>query len=416
MALFAIFCKSGYAGLPQFHGFVETDCGVKISDDKAKRDSFNLLEQRLQLKTAYFFEGENYLADRGGIISFKGDFTVDEYFSGKTGFSLREFNLSLTPFDFMDAKLGRQILTWGTGDYLFINDMFPKDYVSFFIGRDDEYLKKPSDAVKLSFYPNIFNVDFVVIPYFTPNTHPKGDRLSFFDSFQKGIAGVNSDRQLTEPPFQMSNSEYALRLYRNFGSNEIALYYFRGFDKSPRSYKNEAIRQLYYERVDAYGASIRGPFAGGIGSAEAGYFNSREDPGGDDRLVQNSMFKAMCGYSKDLGNDLSVGLQYYYEQILDYGPYKDNLVSWDYFWDEYRHVVTQRLTKLFKRQTITVSLFNFYSPSDKDGYIRASIGYDISDCWNVTGGINIPWGEDDITEFGQMKDNKNIYFCLRYTF
>lgn len=414
--LLTIFCKNSLAEVPKIHGFIEADYGVKISDDKTKKDSVNLLEQRLQLKTTYFFEGENYLADKSGVINFKSDFTVDEYFSGKTGFDLREFNLSLTPFDFMDAKLGRQILTWGTGDYLFINDMFPKDYVSFFIGRNDEYLKKPSDAIKLSFYPDKINIDFVVIPYFTPNTHAKGDRVSFFDSFQGGIAGLTSDRHLISPSFQMSNNEYALRFYRNLGSNEIAFYYFRGFDKSPRSYKDEAARQLYYERLDVYGASIRGPILGGIGNVEAGYVNSREDSNGNNRLIANSMFKAMIGYSKDFGNDLKIGFQYYYEQTLKYANYRDNLLSQDYRWDEYRHLLTNRITKLLMDQTLMLSLFIFYSPSDRDGYVRPSASYDINDQWKVTFGANLPWGEDDITEFGQMKKNKNIFVRVRYSF
>ncbi|HQP10809.1 MAG TPA: hypothetical protein PKV41_05440, partial [Candidatus Omnitrophota bacterium] len=147
---------------PAVRGFLELDAGAKLSDDNTKKDNFNLLEQRLQLRTLYRFKGDNYFAQKGAAVNLKGDFTVDEYYNGKTGFDLREANLSLTPFRFMDLKAGRQILTWGTGDYLFINDMFPKDYVSFFIGRDDEYLKKPSDALKMSFYPSVGNIDMIV--------------------------------------------------------------------------------------------------------------------------------------------------------------------------------------------------------------------------------------------------------------
>ena len=407
---------AGPAGAaPEIHGFLEADYGVKLSDDTTKRDNFNLLEQRLQLKTSHVFN-EGYLGDHGGIFNVKGDFTVDEYYNGKTGFDLRELNLALSPLALMDLKVGRQVLTWGTGDLLFINDMFPKDYVSFFAGRDDEYLKKPSDAVKVSLYPEAFNVDLVMIPFFEPNTTAAGDRLSFFDGFQGGIAGTNSDRQLLEPPSQLSNSEYALRLYRNLGSNELALYFFSGFDKNPRGYKDEAARQLFYPREDVYGASLRGPFARGIGNVELGYVNSRDDSDGTDRLVENSFLRAMGGYSQDLGNDLRVGLQYYYEQRLDYAHYAQNLLPGDVSYDEYRHVLTQRITKLYKNQTVTVSLFNFYSPSDNDGYFRPSVSYDATDNWRLTLGGNLPWGEDDYTEFGQMKRNKNIYVRARYNF
>jgi len=404
------------ASFDNWHGFFEFDYGVKLNDDSTKRDAFNILEQRLQLKNSYFFQGDNYLAKKNAFVNFRGDFTVDEYFSGKTDFELRELNLSFVPFDIADVKIGRQILTWGTGDYIFINDLFPKDYQSFFLGRDDEYLKKPSDALKISLYPGIFNLDFIVIAPFTPNTIAKGDRLSFFDSFQGGISGIDSDRDLVEPSRQFVNNEYALRIYKNIGSNELAVYFFRGFDKNPRSYKDEANRELFYQRLDVYGLSLRGPFCSGIGNLEFGYYNSVQDSSGDNRLIENSMFKALVGYSKDLGNDLKVGFQYLYEQKLDYDNYWDNLLSQDYFWDEFRHVLTNRITKLFKNQTVMLNIFSFYSPSDRDGYIRPSISYDINDFWKVTLGANIIWGKSGITEFGQMRSNNNIFLRARYSF
>lgn len=410
----ALVCRPVFAEDLALHGFIEAAYGVKVSDDSTKRDNFNLLEQRAQLKTVHYFQG-GYLGGKGASLDFKGDLTVDEYFSGKTDFDLRSFHLSLSPSGFMDMKLGRQVLTWGTGNYLFVNDLFPKDYVSFFIGRDDEYLKKPSDAMKLSFYPSWGNVDFIVST-FKPNTTAKGDRLSFFDQFQGGIAGIDSDRDLREPPLRPSNNEYALRYYRNWGSNEVALYYFRGFDKNPNSVKDETARQLFYRRLDAYGWSLRGPFAGGIGNAEFAYYNAREDSQGTNRLVENSSVKFLGGYEKDLGNDLKAGVQYLYDRKLDYDNYEANLLPADFVFDEFRHLLTQHMTKLYKNQTVIVSLFNYYSPSDDEGYARPSVSYAATDQWKITLGANIPWGEDDTTEFGQMKRNKNIYARARYSF
>ncbi|MEK6560803.1 MAG: hypothetical protein AABZ07_03635, partial [Nitrospirota bacterium] len=75
-----------WAAAPGLHGFAEVAYGVKASDDNTKRDDFNLLEQRLQIKTTYFFEGDDYLAQKGSSLNVKGDFTVDEYFGGKTDF------------------------------------------------------------------------------------------------------------------------------------------------------------------------------------------------------------------------------------------------------------------------------------------------------------------------------------------
>ncbi|HOY09818.1 MAG TPA: hypothetical protein PLB05_07060 [Candidatus Omnitrophota bacterium] len=403
--------------LPSWHGFVEQAYGGRVSRDSlTKHQNYNMLEQRWQLKTRYRIPGENALSRWNGVLTYKGDFLLDEYFGASGSYEVRECHVAFSPAGAVDIKAGRQVLTWGTGDYLFINDLFPKDYVSFYIGRDDEYLKKPSDALRVSAYPKIANIDFVVIPHFTPNTMPEGDRLSFFDSFQGGIAGRESDRNAVKPALQAENMQYALRVYRTFGSMEGALYYYRGFDPSPRSYLDEANRQLFYERLDAYGASVRSPFAGGISHAEVGYYRSRQDPNGTNRLVENSMFKGMVGYEKDLGHDLKVGGQYLYEQKLDYAEYQAALLPYDYFWDERRHLLTQRITKLYKNQTVMLGLFNFWSPSDRDGYARASCAYDMSDQWKLVVGVNIPWGEDMITDFGMMAKNKNAFVRVRYSF
>jgi hypothetical protein len=405
------------AELPEWHGFIEQAFGPTISrSGLTKHNDYNMLEQRFQLKTRYAIPGENLLSRWNGVFTYKGDFVLDEYFDTTGSYEIRELNFAFSPISMVDIKAGRQILTWGTGDYLFINDLFPKDYVSFYIGRDDEYLKKPSDALRISVYPKLANIDFVLIPHFTANTLPDGDRLSFFDSFEGGITGRDTQNNAVKPAWQPENFEYALRLYRTFGSTEGALYYYRGFDPSPRSYLDEANRQLFYERLDVYGASLRGPFAGGIGNIEMGYYRSRQDADGDNRLVENSALKWLIGYEKDLGNDFKIAAQYQYEQKLNYDDYISALLPQDYYWDKQRHLLTQRLTKFFKNQTVMLGLFNFWSPSDKDGYVRASCAYDISDQWKLTLGVNIPWGEDDATDFGSMKKNKNAFVRVRYSF
>lgn len=414
-AIFVLLSTSAYGGLSDLHGFAELDYGVKLSDDTTKNNNYNLLEQRAQIKYLHYFEGQSYLADKGGVFNFKGDFLVDEYYGGRTDFDIREVNILFSPTQLMDIKAGRQVLTWGTGDYLFINDLFPKDYKSFFIGRSDEYLKKPSDAIKMSFFPSIFNVDFIV-SRFEQNSVAQGERLSYYDPFRSMIAGRGNLRELVEPAFRMSNNEYALRIFKNINSNELAVYYFSGFDKNPSSFKDEAAKQLFFRKIDVYGTSIRGPFAQGIGNVEIGYYHSREDSDGTDRLIPNSSIKTLLGYERDLGNDLKVGFQYLYEQSLDYGNYTASLLPGDLMFDETRYLLTQRVTKQYKNQTVTASLFNFYSPSDQDGYVRPSVSYDISDQWRVTLGANLPWGTDDYTEFGQMKKNKNIYTRVRYSF
>jgi len=407
--------KLGKKG-PRISGFLEVAFGYKLGHDLTKRDEYNILEERFQLKTTIYPKFSKILKKWNTEINFKGDFIVDQYYGSETDFDLRELNILTSPFSWMDLKIGRQIFTWGTGDYLFVNDLFPKNYISFYIGRDDEYLKEPSDGIKVSLFSKLANLDLIALPLFEPNTIPKGDRLSFFDSFQGGIAGRRSDRHLIEPSRKFKNVEYAGRLYKNLGSYEGALYGFRGFYRMPNSYLNEQNRDLFYPRLDAYGASLRGPVLSGIGNIEFAYYNSIQDTNGNNRLIQNSQLKGLVGYSKDLGNDWGAGVQYMLEQTLDYDELKAALLPNDYCWDELRHLTTLRITKLLMDQTLRVNLFGFFSPSDLDGYLRPSIDYDLNDNVKVSVGTNLAWGRDDITEFGQMENNKNIYIRVRGSF
>ena len=95
---------------------------------------------------------------------------------------VRQAVIILRASDWLDVRAGRQVLTWGTGDLLFLNDLFPKDFVSFFVGRDDEYLKAPANALRLTFYSSLVNLDLVATPVFEPDRSITGERLSFFRS------------------------------------------------------------------------------------------------------------------------------------------------------------------------------------------------------------------------------------------
>lgn len=394
------------------HGFAEGAYGVRMEDDQTKKDNYNLLEGRFQLKGAH---APKFLDNWYGEFSFKGDLLHDHYDETSKGI-LREAVVSLTPHGSIDLKIGRQILTWGTGDFLFVNDLFPKDFVSFFIGRDDEYLKLPSDAFKGSIFLDKLNIDIVLIPYFSPNNSITGNRISYFNGLMRSIVGQNSSTNFNEPSNKMSNMEKALRIYRTFGSWETAFYLFDGFYKEPLGVSNDATMNFFYPELTVYGFSIRGPFAGGIGNAEFGYYDSLEDKSGTNSLIENSDLKFAFGYSKDMSGDLQLGLQYQLEKMLNFEQYRAALATGSAEADELRHLFTLRLTKLWMDQTVDTGVFIFYSPSDEDYHLRPKGSYKFNDNLGITVGANIFGGRKEYTFFGQLKKNDNIFSRVRYSF
>jgi hypothetical protein len=399
--------KSILETLPfELHGFLEGRGGLRTQDDPHESKTATLGETRLQLN---LFKALGWAKFR-----IKSDFLYDGV-AEETQVDLREANAFFTPFEFMELKVGRQILTWGTGDYIFINDLFPKDYNSFFIGRDDEYLKAPSDAVKASFYTKVFNLDFVYTPQFNPDRFINGKRLSYFNPQLGRLAGEDAVIYPEKRNEWFEDSEIALRLYRDIGGYGLALYGYNGFWKSPLGFDPQEGKATF-PRLSVYGLSARGKVWKGIGNVEMGYYDSRDDRSEKNPFIPNGQIRYLAGYEQELAKDFTVGVQYYLEQMLQYGAYKRTLPLGSKAADEFRHVITLRLTKLLMYQNLKLSLFTFYSPPDQDVYMRPNIHYKITDHWAAEVGANIFFGEKDHTFFAQFKSDTNVYVGIRWSF
>jgi len=386
------------------HGFYEMRAGYRVRKDPHEKD-MSIMENRLQLDLSSYAEWADFKV--------KGDFTGD-LVTEEGDFDLREANIFTMPADSVDLKVGRQVLTWGTGDLVFINDLFPKDWQSFFIGRDVEYLKAPSDAAKMSVFSDLANVDIVYTPQFDPDRFISGERISYWNSDLGSIAGRNAVTHTDKPNRCFKDDEIAVRLYKNVDNYELALYGYHGYWKSPGG-QNVTQTQAVFPDLNVYGASIRGAVGKGIGNLEFGYYESGEDDSGADGLVNNSELRFLAGYTREIGKDLTGAVQYYVEHMMDYGAYKDSSPG-GLNRDRDRHLLTARVTKLLMNQNLRCSVFTYFSPSDKDVYLRPNVHYKVSDSTAVEVGANIFFGDYPDTFFGQFRNNTNIYAAVRYSF
>ncbi len=384
-------------------GFAEARQGWRLQDDPFEEDE-SISETRLQLDVSKEFEW--------GIAKLKGDLVGDRVLEEVRG-ELRELNFSFSPFDFMDAKAGRQIQTWGTGDLLFINDLFPKDWESFFIGRYDEYLKSPSDSIRISLFSDLINVDVSYSPLFNGSTYIDGSRLSYWNGSR--IAGNDRIFNDDERNSFFRDDEISLRLSKTVKGIEMALYGYKGFWQTPEGINPDTGRGIY-PRLRSAGGSLRTSIFSGIGNVEAGYYDSHQDDDGDDPFVRNSEVRFLAGYERELAMNFTGGVQYYLEWMQDHPEYESSLPPGSERKDEYRHLITLRLTRLMMNQNLKLSLFAYYSPSDEDAYLRPKVHYKISDRWAVDAGGNIFFGNDDHTFFAQFENNTNAYAGIRYSF
>ncbi len=412
----------------ELHGFLETATGVRLYDPSpppvewgdVPADSlppvwgadsdFPLRETRVQLKgDVYGDVGEGH---------FVVDLLSDQVAGGDATIDVREGYAKFNAFaDRVEVRAGRQPTTWGTGDLLFINDLFPKDWVSFFVGREDQYLKRPSDAVRIGIFGLPVAVDLVYTPTFTPDDVPMGERLAIWSP-----AFVPT----TPPDETLENGELAFRLNRYMGSYNVAAYGYVGYWKSPSGLVLGDVGgemmpvAFFHPELRSWGASVRGPLFGGVGWAEGAYYDSADDPDGDDPLVPNSEIRGMAGYERTWWSDFTGGAQLYWEGMQDYDLARRSLDAAfgpdAYLKDENRMLATVRLRQQLMYQTLTLSGFGFYSPTEEDGYVRMAVDYDYSDQLKLTLGANVFQGNDERTLFGMNDDNDNVYARARFSF
>jgi len=398
----------------EFSGFGEGRIGARTQNDPYEED-LSIGEVRLQLAGEKGWDRASIRVRTDLLYDPVYDHQTIDLETGQGWLDLREARFSITPLDFMDIKIGRQILTWGTGDMLFINDMFPKDWQSFFIGRDTEYLKAPSDAAGVSFFTDLFNTDLIYTPHFNSDRYINGSRLSYYNPMLERIAGRDAIIQTDNRNSWFTDNELALRLSRNIEGYEAAFYGYNGYWKSPAG-SDPANGKATFPRLAVYGGSIRGVAGPGIANLEFGYYDSRQNANGSNPLIKNSELRFLAGYEQEIAANFNAGLQYYLEYMLQYDQYRDTLPPEQHPRDEARHVLTLRLTRMLMRQNLKLSLFAYYSPSDKDFYLRPNIHYKIDDNWSAEIGGNIFWGAHDWTFFGQFRKDTNVYTGARYSF
>lgn len=386
-------------------GFVEVGLGTRFDSDPLLGNNRTLQELRARIESEW--------EPGAATVSLKADARYDGVENAWLA-DVRDLTASFTLGDNVDVRVGRQVQTWGTGDLVFLNDLFPKDFVSFFAGRDDEYLKAPGNAIRLTRFGNNLNVDLVWTPLFEPDVYLTGERFSFFSP----LAGQNIAPQpplsATKPRDAVSNGEFAVRLFRTIRGNELALYAYHGFFKQPVALS--AAFEPEFAPLTSLGASLRRPLGPGIFNAELSYYLSLDDRSGDDPLVPNDQVRLLVGFEWEARPNFTVGLQYYLESTLDHKDLIRNSPYPEFEPDRNRHLLTNRLTYRAGRDKHTWSLFTFFSPSDSDFHMRPVYTYRHNDQWSTTAGANLFGGSKSHTFFNQLADSSNAYLRVRFSY
>ncbi|RDH91369.1 MAG: hypothetical protein DIZ77_05625 [endosymbiont of Seepiophila jonesi] len=388
------------AQTPEIHGFLRAHAAARLGGmDCAPVTACDLPfnEQRLQLK----LEGNGL----EGSLEFaaKLDLLHDAALNDSNP-DVRELYADYHA-EHYTLRAGRQVVTWSVGDLLFINDTFPKDWVAFFSGLPLEYLKLGSDALKLNLFSEAADVE-VVLARFREDQLPDDRQFVMENPFPPSLP-----RSIDEP----GDPEISLRISRYLGSWDGALYLSRTHYHAPALALGGGVVRGDFPRLNTYGASLSGPLWSGVLSLETGYYDSRDDPDGTDSSIENSQIRFLVGYSRQVAEDTTLGVQGYGEWMHDYDAYERTLPAGFPQRDRLRAVATLRFTQLFLHQTLKFNVFAFWGLSEDDGYIIPSAHYAFSDALWGELGANLFVGDRN-GQFGSLGDNDNLYLTLRYAF
>lgn len=381
-------------------GFVQQNTAFNTGAANPDGRHYKWLEERAQLKLDASSGAWRLLA--------KGDFAYD-HLGRQEQSELREGYVDYSAGSW-DLRIGRQVITWGVGDLVFVNDVFPKDHEALFAGRPLEYLKRGIDAVKLGAYPEFANFELVLAPNFRESRIPDAKRFHLFDPMS-----AVANRETIKP----GQGEVGLRIYRDVAGADAALYLYHGYQRTP-SMRPDSLTAptkitYLYPRLSVYGASLSGRAGEGVLNLEAAYYDSRQDRGGNDFAVPNSQTRLLASYQIQPLEDTSLGFQYVAEGMHDHGAYLATLPAGFPAEKRWTHSVTARLTQFFLHQTLRLSLYTSYNASNGDHFLNPELRYSFSDrVWaavgaNVFGGK--AWGQ-----FGQLDHDDNAYLQVRYEF
>ncbi len=386
----AVADASGFAQLRQVQRLADTDCaqlsGCKSMSQEAMGEL--LLEQRVSDSFSASLRIEA-LSDRAVHSS---------------RVRAREVFVDWAPGTDLSLRLGRQILTWGVSDYLYVNDVFPKNHDSFLTGGGFDRMKDPVDAGRISWRVADLDVETVV-------ARAKGDRAPDPQRF----AAMLPTRQAMEAVGTGNGNDVAVKVSGHHSGWDLAGYAASFDARESRFFIDGETLQFDRPRILHAGASVTGNAWGGLVWLEgAGRHADRQRRAVVSRHSIDDAIKLIAGYSRELGTDLTASAQLQVEAMTSRDRYLSSLAPGVRPVERVSATLHARLQGRWNNQTLSGGAQVFVG-REGDTHFNPFMSWSPADGWTVEGGANLFSGKPD-TRYGAFKDDANVYVLGRFSF
>ncbi|MCD6505673.1 hypothetical protein J7M22_03515 [Candidatus Poribacteria bacterium] len=326
--------------------------------------------------------------------------------------------------DHLDVGFGRKIYSFGTADWINPTDILsPRDYSDIY--PDMEEMKIGVDSIDMRVYPTD-NLSFRLIasPTFTPNRYP-----------MRGVKERTSSMEVVfDPTFpllpdmKLIDTELLLRAQLTVADIDLSLSMFRGFDRDPdltvkthpigdegemplspgdkphgggetvpmRTLIRPCYKKLYM---------VGGDMATVIGSVEVhweGAYYRTEDTNGSLPNVKNPYFYHVCGFSKEILENTTLGLQLAQKFIFNFREPKEfgreemiarKLNEMSFQNHQTEHIGTVRVAWEGMRESLKAELIGVYNFTADDYLLLPKLSYKPLDPFWIKAGLIISGGE-----------------------
>jgi len=390
------------------HGFFLGSLSSRVNDaplNSGETNNWLLSEERLRLELS----ADSDAGDTS--VQAKLDFIHD----GVTNTSIMDIRELYAEYlaDSYEVRVGRQMLTWGVADRLFINDVFPKNWSAFFAGQPLEYMKIGSDMLKANVFLGDWDIEATLTPNAAFDTVPSPSRFALYNP--PGVTGIRM------PESKVANTEAAIRLHTTIGIADVAFYASKGFWHQPDKGFDAATGNIIYPRLNTYGLTVQHGLLGGIMSLELGYYDSIDDADGNNPYIANSQQRWLVGYERDIAQDVTLGVQLYGEIMADYALYLAPAQAAFAAGQgaqplaEHRKIATVNVRSLWLNQTLTASAFAMLVENGGQMF-NPDMNYAVTDAFSINVGGHWFTKGPESWLLGMMNPNDNIYANAKWGF
>lgn len=323
-----------------------------------------------------------------------------------------------------EFQVGKLIKTWGVGDAFKPNDVInPHDFLSV-----PDHFKIGVPAISGYKHGDLFDINVILIPFFTPSRLPQMDSrwatdtqqasLDYFNAFGMMPTFVDDGRDL--PSNSVDNMQYGLNLSSStlIEGWDLGLYFYRGFRSTG------AIRQriappvlgieIVYPEFRQYGGSFSTTWEQFEFHGEFAYQDTKNNRLGDD------YWNYIAGFNYTLDDSIPLGIESIVF-VLEYAGEsvtKDKATNSSFtetsFTRPFPNTVFAKV-KVKVSEDTEIECGGALNINDDDYAIGASLKHTLWDSLNLEVGVNIFEGKHS-SFYGGWDENDQVYTSLTYYF